>query len=158
MGTWFAAAAPQAPFKVGAFAIPSADGGTSIIPTTTGGGLSVSATSKYPEAAIQFAIEFSLDAENLTAGLRADAVFPAVKGYHIPSDVDPVLKESYEIFASPDSEAVPAFAWANDSLALLPTGWTDELNKSAQSLILGQSSVLDEVKRLDEKWDELAAG
>jgi ABC-type glycerol-3-phosphate transport system substrate-binding protein len=152
MGTWFAAPAADASFEVGVFPVPGFDGNDAV-PVFTGGGVTVSATSEHPEEARLFAVEFSTDQDNLTAFMRADALFPVIDGYVLPDDVSDIFKESYAVTMEA-AKTTGAFAWEAGDRSL-PPGFADAVYAAAQSILTGGSAE-DAAASLDAKWDELA--
>ncbi|MER6945594.1 extracellular solute-binding protein [Nonomuraea sp. NPDC000554] len=156
MGSWFAAAADQSPMKddIGVFPWPSDDGSLHM-PTFTGGGLSVSATAKNPAAAKKFALAFQLTKENLDASVKADALFPAIKGYTPPSDTGPVFKAVYDLWQKALSEkaTVPAFSWEAGDVGMLP-GMQGKFWSTAQDLVSGKKTVDQALSFLDTEWEK----
>ncbi|MEU0570006.1 extracellular solute-binding protein [Nonomuraea sp. NPDC005983] len=156
MGSWFAAAADQSPMKddIGVFPWPSDDGSLHM-PTFTGGGLSVSATAKNMAAAKKFALAFQLTKENLDASVKADALFPAIKGYSPPSDTGPVFKAVYDLWQKALSEkaTVPAFSWEAGDVAMLP-GMQGKFWSTAQDLVSGEKTVDQALSFLDTEWEK----
>ncbi|MCP2343956.1 ABC transporter substrate-binding protein [Nonomuraea roseoviolacea] len=156
MGSWFAAAADQSDIKddIGVFAWPS-DAGTLHLPAFTGGGLSVSATAKNLAAAKEFALAFQLTKENLDASVKADALFPAIKGYTPPPDTGPVFKAVYDLWrqALDRNATVPAFGWeAGD--AAMPPGMQGKFWSAAQDLVSGRKTVDQVLSFLDTEWEK----
>lgn len=156
MGSWFAAAADKSPIKddIGVFAWPSDDGSLHM-PTFTGGGLSVSASAKNPAAAKKFALAFQLQKENLDASVKADALFPAIKGYTPPSDTGPVFKATYDLWqqAQQANATVPAFSWEAGDAAMLP-GMQGKFWSTAQDLVSGKKNVDQALQFLDTEWEK----
>lgn len=156
MGSWFAAAADKSSIKddIGVFSWPTADG-KALVPATTGGGLEVNAKSKNLEAAKKFALAFQLDKENLDASVRSDALFPAIKGYSPPTDMGPVFKATYDMWAKAvQSGAVTkTFVYGQGGEALLP-GVDAKVYTVTQDLILGRKSPQNAAKFLDAEWEK----
>ncbi|MFC4015307.1 ABC transporter substrate-binding protein [Nonomuraea purpurea] len=156
MGSWFAAAADASDMKadIGVFAWPGDDGSLRL-PAFTGGGLSVSATAANMAAAKEFALAFQLTKENLDASVKADALFPAIKGYTPPSDTGPVFKSVYELWQQAlDRQAtVPAFGWEAGDAAMLP-GMQGKFWSSAQDLVSGKKNVDQVLSFLDTEWEK----
>ncbi|MEU7836393.1 extracellular solute-binding protein [Nonomuraea sp. NPDC049129] len=156
MGSWFAAAADGSPMKddIGVFAWPGDDGALHM-PTFTGGGLSVSATAKNMAAAKKFALAFQLTKENLDASVKADALFPAIKGYTPPSDTGPVFKAVYDLWqkALNEKATVPAFSWEAGDTAMLP-GMQGKFWSTAQDLVSGKKTVDQALAFLDTEWEK----
>jgi ABC-type glycerol-3-phosphate transport system substrate-binding protein len=154
MGSWFVGAEASADkdFEVGVFQVPT-DSGDQVVPIHPGGGLVVSAKTKAPDLAQEFAIDFSVDKGVVDAFVKADGIFPSIKGYVAPDWVSPLYKQSIELYQT--LPPVFAFAWEQGDQASIP-GMPDEYHKLAQAIILG-GEVEAELKKLDDKWDELAA-
>ncbi|AQZ63476.1 N-Acetyl-D-glucosamine ABC transport system, sugar-binding protein [[Actinomadura] parvosata subsp. kistnae] len=156
MGSWFAAAADQSPMKddIGVFAWPSDDGSLHL-PAFTGGGLSVSATAPNLAAAKKFALAFQLTKDNLDASVKADALFPAIKGYTPPEGTGPVFKAVYDLWkqALGRNATVPAFGWEAGDAAMLP-GMQGKFWSSAQDLVSGRKSVDQVLAYLDTEWEK----
>ncbi|MGW4966843.1 ABC transporter substrate-binding protein [Nonomuraea sp. NPDC004186] len=156
MGSWFAAAADQSETKddIGVFAWPSDDGSLHL-PAFTGGGLSVSATAKNMAAAKKFALAFQLTKENLDASVKADALFPAVKGYTPPSTTGPVFKAVYDLWqqALRQNATVPAFSWEAGDAAMLP-GMQGKFWSTAQDLVSGKKTTDQALAFLDTEWEK----
>jgi ABC-type glycerol-3-phosphate transport system substrate-binding protein len=154
MGSWFVGAETTADksFEVGVFQVPT-DGGNPIVPIHPGGGLVVSAKTKAPDLAQQFAIKFSVEKDVVDAFVKADGIFPSIKGYEAPDFVSPLYKESIELYQT--LPPVFAFAWEQGDQASI-AGMPDEYHKLAQAIILGKG-VEDQLQQLDKTWDDLAA-
>ena len=158
MGSWFLSqASKEAKFDVGVFLMPRNDGKV-IVPFNVGGGTHISAMSKHPAEAMQFAEAFALEPSFLAALIDSDAAFPLVKGKTLDDygvKVSDLFKEGYAYTTKADTTKVDAFAWVNNDSALI-AGVTDEVAKTAQNIILGKD-VKSEMARLDDIWDKSAA-
>src|SRR5258708_32031871 len=158
MGSWFLEqASKDAKFDVGIFLMPRDDGKV-VVPFNVGGGTHVSALSKHPTEAMQFAQAFALQPSVLAALIESDSAFPLVKGptlddYHVT--LSDLFKEGYSYTTKSGTTKVDAFAWVNNDSALI-AGLTDEFAKSTQNIILGKD-VATETVRLDDLWDKAAA-
>ncbi|TMR22877.1 extracellular solute-binding protein [Nonomuraea turkmeniaca] len=156
MGSWFAAAADQSEMKadIGVFAWPSDDGSLHL-PAYTGGGLSVSATAKNVAAAKRFALAFQLTKENLDASVKADALFPAIKGYTPPSGTGPVFKSVYDLWqqALAQKATVAPFGWEAGDTAMVP-GMQGKFWSAAQDLVSGEKNVDQVLSFLDTEWEK----
>jgi ABC-type glycerol-3-phosphate transport system substrate-binding protein len=154
MGNWFAANADTKPhsFDIGVFNFPTGDGKL-VVPAYTGGGMIVSATAKNLDAAKTFALAFQTDKAQLDASVKADGLFPAIKGYSLPSDVGPVFKAGYDLYkeAVDQNAVVHTFRWETADDGLLP-GLTDKVDAAAQDLISGRKTVADACAFLDAEW------
>jgi multiple sugar transport system substrate-binding protein len=154
MGNWFAANADtkKHDFDIGVFNFPTADGKL-VVPAYTGGGMIVSATAKNLEAAKTFALAFQTDKTQLDASVKADGLFPAIKGYSLPSDVGPVFKAGYDLYQQAVSQnaVVHTFRWETADDGLLP-GMADKVDAAAQDLISGRKSAADACAFLDAEW------
>jgi ABC-type glycerol-3-phosphate transport system substrate-binding protein len=158
MGNWFAAAADDPKTKpaweVGAFNWPAADGGT-VVPAFTGGGLVVSSSAKNLEAARTFALGFQLDKNNLDNSVKADGLYPAIKGYQPPTDVGATFKLGYDLFQQGQqaNSVVPSFGNEAGDDGLLP-GLRDKWLASAQDLIAGRKTAQQVGDFLDKEWEK----
>lgn len=157
MGSWFGSPTagddPKNKFEIGVFPWPG-DDGTVKLAAFTGGGLTVSAKAKNLDAAKRFALGFQLDKANLDASVKADALFPAVKGYTPPS-MGKVFTATYGLFqqAEQQNATVPSFGWEAGDDAMLP-GLREKWYAAAQDLITGKKSVDQVVKFLDAEWEK----
>src|SRR5260221_5739549 len=158
MGSWYLQEASKlAKFNVGIFLMPRNDGKV-VVPFNVGGGTHVSALSKHPTEAMQFAQAFALQPSVLAALIQSDSAFPLVKGltlddYHVT--VSDLFKEGYSYTTKSGTTKADAFAWVNNDSALI-AGLTDEFYKTSQNIILGKD-VASEMARLDGLWDKAAA-
>ena len=154
MGNWFAANADSKKhdFEIGVFNFPTADGKL-VVPAYTGGGMIVSAKAQNLDAAKKFALGFQLDKDQLDASVKADGLFPAIKGYSPPSTVGPVFKAGYDLYtqAVQQNAVVHAFRWETADDGLLP-GMKDKVDQAAQDVITGRKSVADACAFLDTEW------
>ncbi|MFD0618630.1 ABC transporter substrate-binding protein [Paenibacillus sp. GCM10027629] len=151
MGSWFVAAATaQKDIEIGVFPIPTDDGSV-VTPYSVGGPASVSATTKYPEAAQMFATEFVTDPATVVEAVKSDALIP-LEGQTVDYVYPPLFQKVVEM--SKQGTKVNAFGWENGDAAML-SGMVDEFNKAAQNMILGKS-VDSELAALDAKWDEVS--
>ena len=147
MGNWFAANADSKKhdFEIGVFNFPTADGKL-VVPAYTGGGMIVSAKAQNLDAAKKFALGFQLDKDQLDASVKADGLFPAIKGYSPPSTVGPVFTEAVQ-----QNAVVHAFRWETADDGLL-SGLKDKVDQAAQDVITGRKSVADACAFLDTEW------
>src|SRR5258708_32248235 len=158
MGSWYLQEASKlAKFNVGIFLMTRNDGKL-VVPFNVGGGTHVSALSKHPKEAMEFAQAFAREPSVLAALIESDSAFPLIKvktldDYHI--NVSGPFKEGYSYTDKAGSSKVDAFAWVNNDSALI-AGLTDEFAKTAQNIILGKD-VKSEMARLDDLWDKAAA-
>jgi len=154
MGNWFAANADtkKHDFDIGVFNFPT-DDGKLVVPAYTGGGMIVSATAKNLDAAKKFALAFQLDKAQLDASVKADGLFPAIKGYTLPADVGPVFKAGYDLYtqAVDQHAVVHTFRWETADDGLLP-GMADKVDAGAQDLITGRKTAADVCAFLDTEW------
>ncbi|NOU88756.1 extracellular solute-binding protein [Paenibacillus sp. LMG 31460] len=152
MGSWFTSAADaQKDINVGVFPIPTEDGST-FIPYNVGGAASVSATTKFPKEAQMFAVEYSSDPENVGNLVKGDGLIP-LEGVKVNVELSPLFKQVVEL--SGKGKKVNTFGWETGDSSMI-AGMTDEINKSAQNIILGKS-VDEELAALDKKWDEISS-
>jgi multiple sugar transport system substrate-binding protein len=154
MGNWFAANADtkKHDFDIGVFNFPTEDGKL-VVPAYTGGGMIVSANAKNLDAAKKFALAFQLDKAQLDASVKADGLFPAIKGYTLPSDVGAVFKAGYDLYkqAVDQNAVVHTFRWETADDGLLP-GMADKVDAGAQDLITGRKTPADVGAFLDTEW------
>ena len=154
MGNWFAANADSKKhdFDIGVFNFPSADGRV-VVPAYTGGGMIVSAKAENLDAAKRFALAFQLDKAQLDASVKADGLFPAIKGYTLPADAGPVFKAGYDLYqqGATQNAVVHAFRWETADDGLLP-GMADKVDATAQDLITGRKSPAQAAAFLDTEW------
>jgi multiple sugar transport system substrate-binding protein len=154
MGNWFAANADgkKHDFDIGVFNFPT-DSGKSVVPAYTGGGMIVSSKAKNLQAAKTFALAFQLDKGQLDASVKADGLFPAIKGYQPPADVGPTFKAGYQLYqrAVAQNTVVHAFRWETADDGLLP-GMKDKVDQAAEDVITGRKSVPDACAFLDSEW------
>ncbi|RKP54408.1 extracellular solute-binding protein [Cohnella endophytica] len=151
MGSWFVASADaQNDIDVGVFPIPT-DDGSIVIPYSVSGPPSISATTKFPEAAQMFAAEFVTDAETVVAIVKSDAEIP-LDGQTIEYQYSPLFQRVIDLIKV--GNKVNAFSWENGDAAMI-AGMVDVVNKTAQNIILGNSVDL-ELAALDAKWDEIS--
>ncbi|WP_309115208.1 extracellular solute-binding protein [Saccharothrix sp.] len=154
MGNWFAASADskQHDFEIGVFNFPTQDGKL-VVPAYTGGGMIVSANAKNQSAARKFALAFQLDKEQLDQSVKADGLFPAIKGYQPPADTGPVFKAGYELYqkAVQENAVVNAFRWETADDGLLP-GMADKIDAAAQDLVTGRKNAAEVATYLDAEW------
>jgi hypothetical protein len=85
--------------------------------------------------------------------VKSDGLFPAIKGYTLPSDVGPVFKAGYDLYtqALDQSAVVHAFRWETADDGLLP-GMADKVDQAAQDLITGRKTVAQACAFLDAEW------
>jgi len=133
MGSW--AGTTKADFNVGVFALP----GASSSPTlglNYGQALYVSATTKYPAAARAFAVALGTGTGPNLAQLNSDSLIPVVKGFQIPSETAPLIKDTVAAFKTDGAKYVDPFGWTQGADAL-PTGFGTIFDKGAQAVLLG---------------------
>jgi multiple sugar transport system substrate-binding protein len=156
MGNWFAASADakKPPFDVGVFAWPT-DDGSLVMPTFTGGGLSVSA--KAPDVALakKWALAFSSNKTNLDNEVKADGVFIAIKGYTPPSDVGQTYQDSVALY----NKAVQAKGVVNAFTAeggddAVPAGVLPDVFTGIADLINGRKTPAQLASFLDKSMSK----
>ncbi|WP_329565096.1 ABC transporter substrate-binding protein [Streptomyces sp. NBC_01361] len=154
MGGWFATAADQSPVKddIGVFPFPTEDGST-VLPSYTGGGMSVSAKSTHVDLAKKFALAFNEDRQNLDAVVKSDGAIIAEKGYTPPRGMGPVYRATAEVYDSAVAAdgVVNAFLVETGDDAMLP-GTVDQSYSFAQDIIAGRKNADQVTKALDEAW------
>jgi ABC-type glycerol-3-phosphate transport system substrate-binding protein len=157
MGNWFAASADSKKpgFDIGVFNFPT-ESGKLVVPAYTGGGMSVNAKSKHLEAAKRFALAFQTDKGQIDASVKADALFPAIKGYQMPGDVGPVLKAGHDLYkvAVQQKAVVNAFGWETADDGLLPGLKEKAFYAVAQDIVTGRKSAAEACVFLDAEWEK----
>lgn len=155
MGSWF----PAAPDKVqqeeiGVFAMPTKDGST-VVPTYTGGGMSVSAKAKDVDKAKKWAIEFSK--QNADGGAKFDGLFVALKGYKPPTDLPKLYNSTLDIYTKAQSggKVTPAFG-SEAGTPSLPAGFMAAVDAALIDLLNGRTDVNAFVDTLNQKFKELS--
>lgn len=154
MGSWFAASsdAKKPPFDVGVFAWPS-DDGSLVVPSYTGGGMSVSSKAADVALAQKWALAFMLDKTSLDASVKTDGSIIALKDYTPPAGMGPVYTATLDLY----QEAVKQHAIVNafsvesgdDSL---PAGVADKAAAGVADLINGKKTAREFGAFLDSEW------
>lgn len=154
MGSWFPSAPSAAQQKdFGVFPIPT-EKGSLVLPAYTGGGLSVSSSSKNVDKAKQWAIAFSK--ENVEAGARYDSLFPALKDAKVPTDLPALYTDTYALYKKAISEGTVTTSLGQEGgTNALPSGFSTTLNGALLDLLSGRASVDQTVKTLNAKFTEL---
>ncbi|MEV6283792.1 extracellular solute-binding protein [Kribbella sp. NPDC051770] len=157
MGSWFATSADndKPPFEVGVFAWPS-DDGRAVVPTLTGGGLSVSAQAENVDLAKKFALEWTKDKETSDAFTRADGTFNTVSGYQPPADMGPLFKATLALYnqAVKDGTVTPALSIEQGDNGL-PADLTVPTQQLAVELLNGKSDAQGVAAKLDKEYAAL---
>lgn len=152
MGSWFSAAEATADkdFEVGVFATPTKDGTQYLLGGENAGGYAVAKNSNHPEEALKFAKFMMLDPEAHKGYLQADALFSNLK-VPLKWDMSPLQTEIYELLLNNP----PMVGHLNNKVGKVPVaGIQDQYNKVAQSILLGDTDVENNMKTLDEYWDK----
>jgi multiple sugar transport system substrate-binding protein len=157
MGSWFATSADndKPSFETGVFAWP-ADDGKAVVPTLTGGGLSVSAKAENVALAKKFALEWTKDKETSDAFTKADGTFNTVAGYEPPDDMGPLFDATLAIYekAVKDGTVTPAFSIEQGDNGL-PAELTVPIQQIAVELLDGTSDAATVARKLDEEYAAL---
>ncbi|GAA0940365.1 extracellular solute-binding protein [Kribbella koreensis] len=157
MGSWFATSADndKPKFAVGVFAWPS-DDGKAVVPTLTGGGLSVSAKADDVELAKKFALEWTKDKETSDAFTKADGTFHTVAGYQPPADMGPLFQQTLAIYnqAVKDKTVTPALSIEQGDNGL-PADLTVPVQQLAVELLTGKSDAHTVITKLDKEYAAL---
>jgi len=157
MGSWFATSADndKPKFGVGVFAWPS-DDGKAVVPTLTGGGLSVSAQAENVDLAKKFALEWTKDKETSDAFTKADGTFNTITGYEPPPDMGPLFKETLAIYnkAVTDNTVTPALSIEQGDNGL-PADLTVPIQQLAVELLNGKSDSKTVIAKLDKEYAAL---
>lgn len=148
MGSWFASAADGSsdPENFGVFALPTESGDIGI-PASTGGGNVVSAATKYPEEAKEFAIAIDTDIEFITASIKADGIYPNLKDFPEVEGLGAVFTESLALATA--SKQLPGFGTARGDDAL-PAATGDVVSAQGKAIFTGQSSAADAAKAMQD--------
>jgi len=154
MGSWFPAAPDEAQQQqIGVFPMPTGDGSL-VVPTFTGGGVSVSAKADDVPKAKQWAIEFSK--QNADGGARYDGLFVALKNYQPPTDLPPLYNATLDLYKKgQDGKATPSFG-NETGIPALPSGFIAEVDAALTDLLNGRSDVSKFVATLNSKFEELS--
>ena len=154
MGSWFATSADndKPPFEVGVFAWPT-DDGKAVVPTLTGGGLSVSAKAENVDLAKKFALEWTKDKETSDAFTKADGTFNTIAGYQPPADMGPLFKETLALYnqAVQDKTVTPALSIEQGDNGL-PADLTVPIQQIAVELLTGKSDAQAAITKLDKEY------
>jgi multiple sugar transport system substrate-binding protein len=157
MGSWFATSADndKAKFDLGVFAWPS-DDGRAVVPTLTGGGLSVSAKAENVDLAKKFALEWTKDKETADAFTKADGTFNTIKGYQPPTDMGPLFKSTLALYnqAVKDGTVTPALSIEQGDNGL-PADLTVPIQQLAVELLDGKSDATTVTGKLDKEFSAL---
>jgi ABC-type glycerol-3-phosphate transport system substrate-binding protein len=155
MGSWFPAApSTSQQSKFGVFPIPT-NSGALVLPAFTGGGLSVSSSSKDVAKAQAWAIAFSK--ENVDAGARYDSLFPALKDAKLPSDLPALYNETYALYKKAIAKGTITTSIGQEGGTVsLPAGFAADLNAALLDLLSGRATVDQTVQVLNSKYTELS--
>jgi ABC-type glycerol-3-phosphate transport system substrate-binding protein len=157
MGSWFATSADndKPKFEVGVFAWPS-DDGKAVVPTLTGGGLSVSSKAENVDLAKKFALEWTKDKETSDAFTKADGTFNTIAGYQPPADMGPLFKSTLALYneAVQDKTVTPALSIEQGDNGL-PADLTVPTQQLAVELLNGKSDAQTVVGKLDKEYASL---
>ncbi|WP_328988448.1 extracellular solute-binding protein [Kribbella sp. NBC_01245] len=157
MGSWFATSADndKPKFDVGVFAWPT-DDGQAVVPTLTGGGLSVSAKAEDVGLAKRFALEWTKDKATADAFTKADGTFNTVAGYQPPADMGPLFKATLALYeqAVKDDTVTPAFSIEQGDNGL-PAAMTKPIEQLAVELLNGTSDAAAVAAKLDKEYADL---
>ncbi|MFD6177043.1 MULTISPECIES: ABC transporter substrate-binding protein [unclassified Isoptericola] len=156
MGSWFTVA-PTAEQQedLGVFPWPS-DDGSLVMPTYTGGGLSVSASAPDVDKAKEWAIAWSQVPENLEGGVLADGLFVALKDFDLPDGTTKLYDETLSLYQEAESSGTVTAAFGNEGgIPALPAGFTAEVNSAIGDLVSGRTDVDGFVEHLNSTYAEL---
>lgn len=155
MGSWFPAAPDeQQQEEIGVFPMPTEDGSL-VVPTFTGGGLSVSAEADDVEKAKEWAIEFSQ--ANADGGARHDGLFIALEGYSPPSDLPLLYNETLDLYERAQSKGTITTSFGNEGgTPALPSGFIAEVDAGLVDLLNGRTDVDGFVATLNKKFVDQA--
>lgn len=155
MGSWFPAAPDEEQQKdIGLFPMPTEDGSL-VVPTYTGGGLSVSADAEDIEKAKEWAIEFSK--ENADGGAKYDGLFISLKDYTPPPGLPALYNQTLDLYQDAQAKGTITTSFGNEGgTPSLPSGFITEVDSALVDLLNGRTDVDDFVETLNEKWADQA--
>ncbi|MFB7211875.1 ABC transporter substrate-binding protein [Streptomyces sp. NPDC056255] len=155
MGSWFPAAPDKAQQEqIGVFPMPTQDGSL-VVPTYTGGGLSVGAKSPDVAKAKKWAIEFSK--LNADGGARYDGLFVALKGYKPPSGLPPLYNSTLDLYNRAQSSGTVTPSFGNEGgVPALPSGFIPKVDAALNDLLNGRADVDKFVATLNKQFKEFS--
>jgi len=152
MGSWFSGApeALAADFEIGVITPPTKDGGAYMAAIANRNGYAVSATSKYPEAAIALAKYMGLDPYPVSKRLALEGGFSDMENSDdYAYDMTYIQEEINELFKA---AAVMTNNYNHPVGANPPDGFTDAMTRAAQMLLTG-GTVNAALGGLESYWD-----
>lgn len=150
MGVWFGATldAADLPFEAGVFAAPS-ETGESTISSVLALQYGLSATTKSQEAAEAFLTYLTQDEDAVRTQIQADGLFSnAIEP--VEYERGPVLTKVADLLGQSQLEFSSANGLGN---SVPPPGFSDTLNTTAQSVLLGELDGEGYAAALDAWWD-----
>lgn len=149
MGSWVNAEVAKAEqdFEVGWFPMPG-DENANVLSVFVNEGLSISATSKYPEVCKDFVKFFFTDKELYSDFLKSEQLFATTKE-SIPYEMIPLRKYIEETIAG--MKEVEGFESMTGDAAFLPGLKDYYTNKLTQNIAIG-NDVATELDNLDKEW------
>lgn len=156
MGSWFSVAPDeQAQEDLGVFAWPSNDGSL-IMPTYTGGGLSVSSSAPNVDKAKEWALAWSQVQENNNGGVLNDGLFVALKDFTVPKGTTKLYDESLALYQDAVDNGKIVTVFGNEGgIPSLPSGFSADVNAAITDLVNGRIDVTGFVDQLNQKYAEL---
>ena len=157
MGSWFTVAPTADQQKdLGVFAWPSSDGKL-VMPTYTGGGLSVSAKAPDVKKAKEWALAWSQVTQNLNGGTLTDGLFVALKGFTPPADTTSLYKQTLALYDTAVKSGTVTTAFGNEGGSpSLPAGFVPKVNAAISDLISGHATVDAFVAELNTQYTSLS--
>ncbi|MFK3678030.1 ABC transporter substrate-binding protein [Microbacterium sp. NPDC090218] len=156
MGSWFSVAPDEAAQEgLGVFAWPS-DDGSLIMPTYTGGGLSVSSSAPDVDKAKEWALAWSQVQENNDGGVLNDGLFVALKDFTVPDGTTKLYDESLALYEDAVENGTVVTVFGNEGgIPSLPSGFNAEVFSAITDLVNGRLDVDGFVDHLNQKYAEL---
>ncbi len=156
MGSWFSVAPDEAAQEgLGVFAWPS-DDGSLIMPTYTGGGLSVSSSAPDVDKAKEWALAWSQVQENNNGGVLNDGLFVALKDFTVPDGTTKLYDESLALYDEAVENGTVVTVFGNEGgIPSLPSGFNAEVFAAITDLVNGRIDVDGFVDHLNQKYAEL---
>lgn len=152
MGPWTSASEviTKSGLDIGVFLPPSEDG-TSVATVDRSGGMLISKTTKYSDAAIAFVKFMALDPEAHKAFAQKDSLISNLVT-PIAYDMNSLQKQVFDVVTSA-SVTVGHFNGSVGGRTAVSGMW-DAYGKVAQDVFFKKESIADEMKYLDETWDK----
>lgn len=149
MGSWVNAEVAKGlqEFEVGWFPMPG-DNDAKVLSVFVNEGLSISATSKYPDACKDFVKFFFTNTELYSDFLKSEQLFPTTKA-SVPYEMIPLRKYIEEAIAG--IQEVEGFESMTGDAAFLPGLKDYYTNKLTQNIAIG-NDIAAELENFDKEW------